>query len=106
MTITFKELAEAVISPLVTAGWSRRGRIAYLRQTDAIVQIGFQKYDFDNSYFIRCGIWLLALGDPGYPAYGENHLQFRLEHLAPELADVMSLGVNLNRTTADDLKAL
>lgn len=95
-----------VLGALADEGWSRRGKAAFFRGEDAIINVNVQKSAFDQQRFINLGIWLLALGDADYPSHSECHLQFRLERVFDGLARDVAIATDASRSDSSGLEDL
>lgn len=85
--MTSKQFTDGILEALRDAGWTTRGKSAWLVCSGAVINVDMQKSKYDDTVFVNVGLALHELGHDDYPKYTDCHLQFRVERLLQGFPD-------------------
>lgn len=98
----FKKSLGAVLNSI---GFVGKGQSWFKNGQDAIVVLNIQKSDYEEKYYVNCGIWLKEIEVADFPPEHKCHLQVRLTSLFPEDAAMIERACSLT-DGEDEMAAL
>lgn len=100
------ELSQALSDELLPAGFRRKGSNWTKAGEDVVAVINLQKSNYDESYFLNLGFWLVELGENAEPKEEQCHVRTRADAVASSgshsIGDLLTQG-RTDLTKADHL---
>jgi len=82
--INSRILSKAINEELKPFGFKRKGSTWYLQKEEVIGVLNVQKSNYDSTFFLNIGFWLLQLGEVQNPKEEQCHVRSRASELWPD----------------------